>query len=96
MGSLQLNTSNQQIKVNGELLSLPARETAVLSVLMMQKDQVISKDKIAKHLSFYGDVLADNAIEIYIHRLRKRIEPYGVSIRTFRGLGYLLERQSDE
>ena len=96
MGNLQLDTSNQQIQANGELLSLSARESAVLAVLMMQKGKVISKDNIAKHLSLHGDALADNAIEVYIHRIRKHIEPYGVGIRTFRGLGYLLENKIDE
>jgi len=96
MGNLQLDTNNQQIQANGELLSLSARESAVLSVLMMQKGKVISKDNIAKHLSLHGDALADNAIEVYIHRIRKHIEPYGVGIRTFRGLGYLLENKIDE
>jgi len=96
LGKLQLDTNNQQIQANGEPLSLSARETAVLEVLMMQKGKVISKDKIAKHLSLHGDALADNAIEVYIHRIRKRIEPYAVGIRTFRGLGYLLENKIDE
>ncbi len=96
VGNLQLDTSNQQIKAKGELLSLSTRESAVLEVLMMQKGKVISKDKIAQHLSLHGDALADNAIEVYIHRIRKRIEPCGVGIRTFRGLGYLLEEIINE
>jgi len=96
LGALQLDSNNQQIQANGEPLSLSARESAVLEVLMMQSGKVISKDKIAKHLSLHGDALADNAIEVYIHRIRKRIEPYGVGIRTFRGLGYLLENNIDE
>lgn len=96
VGGLQLDTSNHQILARGELLSLSARESAVLEVLMMQKGNVISKDKIAQHLSLHGDALADNAIEVYIHRIRKRIEQYHVGIRTFRGLGYLLENKPDE
>jgi two-component system OmpR family response regulator len=96
VGNLQLDTSNQQILAKGELLSLSARESAVLEVLMMQKGKVISKDKIAQHLSLHGDALADNAIEVYIHRIRKRIEPFNASIRTLRGLGYLLENKLDE
>ncbi len=96
IGSLQLDTSSHQIMAKGELLSLSAREAAVLEVLMMQKGKVISKDKIAQHLSLHGDALADNAIEVYIHRIRKRIEPFYASIRTLRGLGYLLESKLDE
>ncbi len=96
IGSLQLDTSSHQIMAKGEMLSLSAREAAVLEVLMMQKGKVISKDKIAQHLSLHGDALADNAIEVYIHRIRKRIEPFYASIRTLRGLGYLLESKLDE
>lgn len=96
IGSLQLDTSNHQILAKGELLPLSARESAVLEVLMMQKGKVISKDKIAQHLSLHGDALADNAIEVYIHRIRKGIEPYDAGIRTLRGLGYLLESKLDE
>ncbi len=96
IGKIQLDTNKDQILAKGEILALPAREYAVLEILMMQKGNVMSKDKIAKYLSQQGDALADNAIEIYISRLRKRIEPYDVSIRTFRGLGYLLEAKPDE
>ncbi len=96
LGSLQLDTRNQQILAKGKLIALSAREFAVLEVLMMQKGKVISKDKIAQHLSFHGEALADNAIEVYIHRIRKQIEQYNVGIRTFRGLGYLLENKLDE
>jgi len=96
VGNLQLDTSSQQIMAKGELLTLSAREFSVLEVLMMQNGKVISKDKIAQHLSLHGDALADNAIEVYIHRIRKCIKPYSVGIRTFRGLGYLLEDKQDE
>ncbi len=95
-GSLQLDTNNHQILAGGELLSLSVREYSVLEFLMMQKGKVLSKDKIAQHLSLHGDALADNAIEVYIHRIRKRIQPFQVGIKTFRGLGYLLENKNDQ
>jgi two-component system OmpR family response regulator len=57
---------------------------------------VVSKDSIAQRLASHSDDLADNAIEVYVHRLRKRLEPLGISIRTVRGLGYLLEQNQDE
>ena len=96
VGELQLDTQNQQIRAKGELLTFSARESAVLEVLMLQKGKVISKDKIAQHLSLHGEALADNAIEVYIHRIRKCIQPYAINIRTLRGLGYLLEVKSDD
>jgi two-component system OmpR family response regulator len=96
IGRLLLDTRNHQIQANGQLLSLSARESAVLEVLLIQANKVVSKDRIAQRLSSAGDALADNAIEVYIHRVRKRIEPYDVVIRTIRGLGYLLESKLHE
>ena len=56
---------------------------------------MVSKDRIAQRLASTHEALADNAIEVYIHRLRKSLEPYQSVIRTIRGLGYLLEVSSD-
>ena len=96
IGGLQLDAHNHQIMATGEPLSLSARESAILEMLMLRNGKVISKDKIAQYLSIHGDVLGDNAIEVYIHRIRKCIKPYDVGIRTFRGLGYLLEDKVNE
>ena len=96
VGSLLLDTNNHQIQANGQLLSLSARESAVLEILLLQAGKVVCKDRIAQRLSSDGDALADNAIEVYIHRIRKHIEPYDVVIRTVRGLGYLLENKPHE
>jgi len=92
IGRLLLDTKNQQVLADEQPLMLSAREYGVLEILLMQAGKVVSKDRIAQRLSADGDVLADNAIEVYIHRVRKRIEPFQVVIRTIRGLGYLLEK----
>ena len=63
----------------------------LLEILLMQVGKVVSKDRISQRLASDGDALADNAIEVAIHRLRKRLKPYQTAIRTVRGLGYLLE-----
>jgi len=64
----------------------------VLEILMMLAGKVVSKDRIAQRLAAdNSEALADNAIEVYIHRVRKRLENYGMVILTLRGLGYLLE-----
>lgn len=96
VGRLHLNTNNQQIMADGQFLQLSARESAVLEILMLQAGTVVCKDRIAHRLSNQGDALADNAIEVYIHRVRKRIKPYDIVIRTIRGLGYLLENQNHD
>ena len=94
IGRLLLDTKNQQVLADEQPMMLSAREYGVLEILLMQAGKVVSKDRIAQRLSAEGEGLADNAIEVYIHRVRKRIEPYQVVIRTIRGLGYLLEKSS--
>lgn len=95
VGRLSLDTQNSQVSADGQLLVLSARESAVLEILLLQAGKVVCKDRIAQRLSADGDALADNAIEVYVHRVRKRIEPYDAVIRTVRGLGYLLETGGD-
>jgi len=96
IGRLRLDTHNHQVLADGQPIMLSAREYGLLEILLMQAGKVVCKDRIAQRLATDGDALTDNAIEIYVHRLRKRIEPYGTVIRTVRGLGYLLERSADE
>lgn len=96
IGRLSLDTQNNQVSADGQLLVLSARESAVLEILFLNAGKVVCKDRIAQRLSADGDALADNAIEVYVHRVRKRIEPYGGVIRTVRGLGYLLETGGNE
>jgi two-component system OmpR family response regulator len=95
VGRMTLDMEAHQVLIDGETVALSAREYGVLEALMVQAGRVVSKDQIAQRLSVSGDELADNAIEVYVHRVRKRIEVGGIRIRTVRGLGYLLERASD-
>jgi len=94
-GQLVLDTRQQQITNQGVPMALPPREYGVLEALLLQAGRVVSKDNIAQRLAVRSEELADNAIEVYIHRLRKRLEPLGIGIRTLRGLGYLLEQNDD-
>lgn len=91
IGRLMLNTRDHQVLADDQPILLSAREYAVLEILMIQAGKVVSKDRLSQRLSSEGDALADNAIEVYIHRVRKRIELYGAVIKTVRGLGYILE-----
>lgn len=96
VGNLCLDTTQQRILVCEEAFHLTSGEYKVLELLMLQVGKVVTKERIAQRLASDGDGISDNAVEIYIHRLRKRIEHYGVLIRTVRGLGYLLEAAHDE
>lgn len=91
VGRIELDTQTHQILADGKLLNLSAREAALLEILILQAGKVVSKDRIAQRLASESEALADNAIEVYIHRVRKSLEPYQSTIRTIRGLGYLLE-----
>ncbi|MDH3288731.1 MAG: response regulator [Betaproteobacteria bacterium] len=91
-GALTLDTSGRRAMLNGEPIEFSARELGVLEVLMMRSGRVVSKEQLAEKLYSWNEEVGANAIEVYIHRLRKKVEPGGVSIRTIRGLGYLLEK----
>ena len=95
VGRLILDTQTHQILADGQLFTLSAREATLLEILILQAGKVVSKDRISQRLASTHEALADNAIEVYIHRLRKSLEPYQSVIRTIRGLGYLLEISSD-
>jgi two-component system OmpR family response regulator len=61
-------------------------------VLLQRIGRLVSKEQLVDHLCEWGEEVSNNAIEVYVHRLRKKIEPSGVRILTVRGLGYCLEK----
>ena len=73
-------------------LELSSRELGVLEVLMLRSGRVVNKEQLAEQLYGWDEDIGSNAIEVYVHRLRKKLEPSGIAIRTIRGLGYLLEK----
>lgn len=92
-GQLLFDTVGRQASCQGVPLELSARELSVLETLMFRVGKVVSKDMLSEQLTTDAEDLSNNAIEVYVHRLRKKIEGGGVSIRTLRGLGYMLELQ---
>jgi len=95
IGGLRLDTVGKRASVAGTTVELSAREFAVLEVLMLRVGRVVGKTQLTERLYSSGDEPLPNAIEVYIHRLRKKLDPAVVGIRTIRGLGYLLEEPSD-
>lgn len=73
-------------------IDLPARELALLELLFTRAGKVVSKEAIVQSLTPIEGSLSDNAIEQYISRLRRRLSPHGVTLRTARGIGYFLEK----
>lgn len=94
-GTLVLDTAGRRATLGGEPLELSARELGVLEVLMMRSGRVVNKEQLAEQLYGWDEEVGPNAIEVYVHRLRRKLEPAGVLIRTIRGLGYLLEKDAN-
>jgi two-component system OmpR family response regulator len=90
-GPLMLDTVARRAQLNGVALDLAAREWAVLEVLLARVEKIVSKEAIIQAVASWGEELTPNAIEVYVSRLRAKLDPAGVKIRTVRGFGYMLE-----
>ncbi|HEX4927845.1 MAG TPA: response regulator transcription factor [Burkholderiales bacterium] len=90
-GPLTLDTVARRAFLKSEPLELAAREWAVLEVLLGRVEKIVSKEAIIQAVAGWGDELSPNAIEVYVSRLRAKLEPSGIKIRTVRGFGYMLE-----
>ena len=93
-GRLRLDMAGRRVYHDELPLELSAREFAVLELLLMREGKVVSKEHMVNHLYGWGDEVGANAIEVYVHRIRRKLEPLGCEIRTVRGMGYLVERPS--
>lgn len=91
-GRLRLDTAARRVWHDDQPVDFSAREFAVLELLLMREGRVVSKEHMVNHLYGWGDEVGANAIEVYVHRIRKKLEPLGCEIRTVRGMGYLMER----
>lgn len=89
-GCLNYDQGERVARCNEQILDLSARELALLEILMLRVGRLVSKDQLVDHLCGWGEEVSTNAIEVYVHRLRKKLEPYEVRINTMRGLGYSL------
>jgi two-component system, OmpR family, response regulator len=92
LAAVTLDLTTRQFTAADQPLDLPPRERALLELLIMRAGKVVTKEAIVQSLTTLDDVLSDNAIEQYISRLRRRIAPHDLSLRTVRGIGYLLEK----
>lgn len=90
-GALRYDRSTATVMLNGRVLDLRKRELAVLEGLITRAGKVVPKDRLAGEVFGFDEPVAPNAIELYVARLRKKLEPDGPQIRTIRGLGYLME-----
>ncbi|APW40298.1 DNA-binding response regulator [Rhodoferax koreense] len=91
-GPLSYDQAGRVATIDGKMVELSARELGLLEVLLQRAGRLVSKDQLVERLCEWGEEVSNNAIEVYIHRLRKKIEKGPIRIATVRGLGYCLEK----
>ena len=91
VGQLTLDPDTRRARIGARALDLSVREWAVLEYLLQQVGRVVSKQQIIEAILPWGDDLTTNAVEVYVSRLRLKLQDAGIEIRTIRGFGYMLE-----
>jgi len=96
LGRLELDTIGKRAWLDGKALELSAREWAALEFLASRVNRIVNKEQIMQALYRWDEEITPNAIEKFISRLRNKLEPAGITIRTVRGLGYYLEKPDQD
>ncbi len=91
-GALMFDPRQRIASVHDKPLDLSAREIALLEIFLARAGRVVNKEQIIDLLCQWGEEVSANAVEVYVHRLRKKLEPANVKLTTLRGLGYCLEK----
>ena len=92
IGGLTVETAAHSAKIDGRLVELTAREWALLELFLARPGHALSKLVIAQTIGDDETAIAPNTVEVYVSRLRAKLEPAGIVIRTVRGFGYLWEQ----
>jgi two-component system OmpR family response regulator len=90
-GSLTYDKDSRTIFADGRAINLPRRELGVFECLLQSKGRLVSRESLFDFVYGTGADVGESAVEVYVSRLRKRLETHGLSIATARGLGYRLE-----
>jgi two-component system OmpR family response regulator len=93
-GALRLDVAGRRLFCNSQPVELSAREFAVLELLLLREGRVVTKQQIAEHLYGWEEMSSSNAVDVFIYRLRRKLEACGVDVRTVRGMGYLIEKHA--
>jgi len=91
-GPLRLDMAGRRLYSGGQPVELSARELAVIELLLLKEGRVVTKQQISEHLYGWEEGSTSNAVEVFIYRLRRKLEPSRVDIRTVRGMGYLIDK----
>lgn len=92
---LSLNTKDRLVTYKNQPFALSPRELSLLETLLLRVGKVVSKENFLENISDWDESLGTNAIEVYMHRLRKKLLSVGIEVRTVRGLGYMLDSQEN-
>lgn len=95
-GRLRLDMAARRLFLDEQPVELSVRELAVIELLLLREGKVVTKQQIVDHLYGWEDVSTSNAVEVFIHRLRRKLENSGLNIATVRGMGYLVEKSRDD
>ena len=95
LGRLTFDTIAREIAVDGKLQPMPSREATVLEALLRRSGHVVPKKIIEDQIYGLSDDVSSNAVEVYVHRLRKQLidARADVEIHTIRGVGYLIQEK---
>ena len=94
-GRLRLAPAARRLFHADQPIEMSARELALIELLLARQGRVVSKAQMIDQMFGFGDDVGSNAIEVYVHRVRRKLEPHGIEIRTVRGMGYLLDKIDD-
>lgn len=90
-GDIRYDPAGLQVAISGQPVTMARREINLLEILLANRERVVPKDALLERMfSFNDEEVSINAVEIYIGRLRKKLAPSRVTIKTLRGLGYQL------
>jgi two-component system, OmpR family, response regulator len=93
VGELELDPAGHRAQFRGAPVELAGREFALLHTFMLNAGRVMSREQLAERLYAWGEEVESNAIDVHVHHLRRKLSPG--TIRTVRGVGYLMPRETD-
>jgi two-component system, OmpR family, response regulator len=95
-GRLRFDTVGRLVYVDGRVLDLSAHELGVLEMLLQRFGRVVGKEQLIERLYSYDREVGLNAIEVYVHRLRRKLDGCGLMVRTVYARGYMLDHPPEE
>ena len=95
LGRISLDTAARQVMADDQPLDVGPREWTVLQYLMLHAPKPVSKEKLLQALTGWDKEITLNAVEVYISRLRAKLDPYGIALRSIRGFGYRIDQRPE-